>query len=73
MLAAYAAQLRALASVSGRRLRVVVDAGNGMAGHTAPAVLMPLDLELHPLFFELDGTFPNHEANPIDPENLRDL
>jgi phosphomannomutase len=52
---------------------VVVDAGNGMAGHTAPAVLGPLDLDLVPLYFELDGTFPNHEANPIEPENLKDL
>ncbi len=69
----YAAHLRSLAPVSGRRLRVVVDAGNGMAGHTAPAVLGPLDLDLVPLYFELDGTFPHHEANPIEPENLRDL
>ncbi len=58
---------------AGRRLRVVVDAGNGMAGHTAPAVLGRLDLDVVPLYFELDGTFPNHEANPIEPENLRDL
>jgi len=53
-----------------------VDAGNGMAGHTAPAVFerLPQDrIELVPMYFELDGTFPNHEANPIDPENLRDL
>ncbi|MGZ4744754.1 MAG: phosphomannomutase/phosphoglucomutase [Oryzihumus sp.] len=69
----YAAHLRALAPVSGRRLKVVADAGNGMAGHTAPAVLGPLDLDVVPLYFELDGTFPHHEANPIDPENLRDL
>jgi phosphomannomutase len=69
----YAAHLRSLAPVRGRRLRVVVDAGNGMAGHTAPAVLEPLDLDVVPLFFELDGTFPNHEANPIDPANLQDL
>ena len=73
VLADYADYLRKLAPVSGRRLRVVVDAGNGMAGHTAPAVLGALDLEVLPLYFELDGTFPNHEANPIDPENLRDL
>jgi phosphomannomutase len=73
VLADYAAHLRSLAPVSGRRLRVVVDAGNGMAGHTAPAVLDPLDLDVVPLFYELDGTFPNHEANPIEPENLRDL
>jgi len=69
----YAAHLRRLAPVAGRKLRVVVDAGNGMAGHTAPAVLTPLDLEVVPLYFELDGTFPHHEANPIDPANLRDL
>jgi phosphomannomutase len=69
----YAAYLRGLAPVRGRRLKVVVDAGNGMAGHTAPAVLDGLDLEVVELFYALDGTFPNHEANPIDPENLRDL
>jgi phosphomannomutase len=69
----YADYLRELVPVQGRRLRVVVDAGNGMAGHTAPAVLGPLDLDVEPLYFELDGTFPNHEANPIEPENLRDL
>jgi phosphomannomutase len=55
-------------------LRVAVDAGNGMAGHTAPAVLGALSsLEVLPLYFELDGTFPNHEANPLDPDNLVDL
>jgi phosphomannomutase len=69
----YAAHLRALAPVTGRRLRVVVDAGNGMAGLTAPAVLGPLDVDLVGLFLELDGTFPHHEANPIEPANLRDL
>ncbi|WP_148570987.1 phosphomannomutase/phosphoglucomutase [Nocardioides caldifontis] len=69
----YAAYLRDLAPVRGRRLKVVVDAGNGMAGHTAPAVLGPLDLDVVALYYELDGTFPNHEANPIEPENLRDL
>ena len=73
VLADYAAHLNRLAPVTGRRLTVAVDAGNGMAGHTAPAVLGGLDLELVPLYFELDGSFPNHEANPIDPENLRDL
>ena len=73
VLEGYAAHLRSLAPVAGRRLRVVVDAGNGMAGHTAPAVLGPLDLDVVPLFFELDGTFPNHEANPIEPANLIDL
>ena len=54
---------------------MVADAGNGMAGHTAPAVfgLLGDAVELVPMYFELDGTFPNHEANPIEPENLRDL
>ncbi len=76
VLEAYAAHLLALAPVQGRRLKVVVDAGNGMAGHTAPAVFDRLGtdrVEVVPLFFELDGSFPNHEANPIDPDNLRDL
>ncbi|PVG83098.1 phosphomannomutase/phosphoglucomutase [Nocardioides gansuensis] len=73
---AYAAHLLVLAPVEGRRLKVVVDAGNGMAGLTAPAVFDRLGsdkVELVPMYFELDGTFPNHEANPIEPENLRDL
>jgi phosphomannomutase len=75
VLEAYAAHLLALAPVSGRRLKVVVDAGNGMAGHTAPAVFARLGdaVELVPMYFELDGTFPHHEANPIDPANLVDL
>ncbi|WP_395656118.1 phosphomannomutase/phosphoglucomutase [Nocardioides sp.] len=71
----YAAYLLQLAPVRGRHLKVVADAGNGMAGHTAPAVFGRLasEVELVPMYFELDGTFPNHEANPIEPENLRDL
>lgn len=69
----YATFLLELAPVTGRRLKVVVDAGNGMAGLTAPAVLDRLDLDVVPLYFELDGTFPNHEANPIEPANLVDL
>ena len=73
LLAEYAAHLLALAPVAGRRLRVVVDAGNGMAGLTAPAVLGRVDASVVPLYFDLDGTFPNHEANPIDPANLVDL
>ncbi len=56
-----------------RPLKVVVDAGNGMGGHTVPTVFADLPVELTELYFELDGNFPNHEANPIDPENLRDL
>ncbi|WP_107772169.1 phosphomannomutase/phosphoglucomutase [Nocardioides sediminis] len=76
VLAAYAAHLLDLAPVDGRRLKVVVDAGNGMAGLTAPAVFDRIGserIELVPMFFELDGTFPNHEANPIEPANLVDL
>jgi phosphomannomutase len=69
----YAQFLLKLAPVTGRRLSVVVDAGNGMAGHTAPAVLGHLDLDVTPMYYELDGTFPNHEANPIDPANMADL
>ena len=56
-----------------RPLKVVIDAGNGMAGHTAPAVMERINVDVIPMFFELDGTFPNHEANPIDPKNLADL
>jgi phosphomannomutase len=56
-----------------RKLKVVIDAGNGMAGHTAPAVMARLNVEVTEMFFELDGNFPNHEANPIDPKNLVDL
>jgi phosphomannomutase len=80
MLGEYARFLRSLVDLSGiRPLKVVVDAGNGMGGHTVPAVLgtgagLPaLPLDVVPLYFELDGTFPNHEANPLEPANLRDL
>ena len=67
----YGAYLRSLVDLSGiRPLSVVVDAGNGMAGHTVPTVLGGLPLTVHPLYFELDGSFPNHEANPIEPANL---
>ncbi len=69
----YAAYLLTLAPVHGRHLKVVVDAGNGMAGLTAPAVLSRVDVDVDELYFELDGTFPNHEANPIEPANLVDL
>ena len=80
MLTEYAKYLRQLVDLSGiRPLKVVVDAGNGMGGFTVPAVLgtgcglpaLPLDIDA--LYFELDGTFPNHEANPIEPSNLVDL
>ena len=80
VLADYAKYLRELVDLSGiRPLRVVVDAGNGMGGLTVPAVLgtaagLPaLPIEVIPLYFELDGTFPNHEANPLEPANLVDL
>ena len=56
-----------------RKLKVVIDAGNGMAGFTAPAVMKKLNIDLVPMYFELDGNFPNHEANPIEPENLKAL
>ena len=75
VLAEYGEFLRSLVNVTELRpLRVAVDAGNGMAGHTTPAVLAPVAaITLLPLYFELDGTFPNHEANPLDPANLLDL
>nr|WP_306423066.1 phosphomannomutase/phosphoglucomutase [Paenarthrobacter aurescens] len=75
----YSEYLRQLVDLSGSRpLKIVVDAGNGMAGLTTPAVLgdklLPaLPFEIIPLYFELDGSFPNHPANPLEPENLRDL
>jgi phosphomannomutase len=74
LLSDYAAYLKQLVDLSGiRRLSVVADAGNGMAGHTVPVVFEGLPIDLTPMYFELDGSFPNHEANPIEPENLRDL
>ncbi|SDJ33903.1 phosphomannomutase [Frankineae bacterium MT45] len=79
MLGDYAGYLRSLVDLTAiRPLKVVVDAGNGMGGYTVPAVLgdelLPgLPLEIVPLYFELDGSFPNHEANPLEPANLIDL
>jgi phosphomannomutase len=80
VLADYAGYLRTLVDLSSiRPLRIVVDAGNGMGGMTVPAVigtaagLPPLPIEILPLYFELDGNFPNHEANPLEPANLVDL
>jgi phosphomannomutase len=74
LLGDYAAYLRGLVDLSRiRPLTVVVDAGNGMGGHTVPTVLAGLPLTVVPLYFELDGSFPNHEANPLDPANLVDL
>jgi len=74
LLSGYAAHLKTLVDLSGiRPLTVAVDAGNGMAGHTVPRVFDGLPITVVPLYFDLDGTFPNHEANPIDPKNLVDL
>jgi phosphomannomutase len=74
LLSGYADHLKTLVDLSAiRPLTVAVDAGNGMAGHTVPRVFEGLPLTLVPLYFELDGTFPNHEPNPIEPHNLRDL
>jgi phosphomannomutase len=80
VLADYAGYLRGLVDLSGiRPIKIVVDAGNGMGGLTVPAVLgqaaglSKLPIEIVPLYFELDGSFPNHEANPLEPANLVDL
>ncbi|NEW45555.1 phosphomannomutase/phosphoglucomutase [Nocardia cyriacigeorgica] len=71
----YATFLRELVDLTEiRPLTIAVDAGNGMGGHTVPAVLGSLaQVSIVPLYFELDGSFPNHEANPLDPKNLVDL
>ncbi|MEV0245357.1 phosphomannomutase/phosphoglucomutase [Nocardia sp. NPDC050712] len=75
LLTAYAEYLRGLVDLEHvRPLTIAVDAGNGMGGHTVPEVLGTLpQLKVVPLYFELDGSFPNHEANPLDPKNLVDL
>ncbi len=74
MLEEYVDHLLNLVDLSAiRPLKIVIDAGNGMAGHTAPAVFARLNCDVIPLYYELDGTFPNHEANPIDAKNLKDL
>jgi len=80
VLADYAAYLRKLVDLSEvKPMRVVVDAANGMGGLTVPAVLSTaaglakLPIEIIEMYFELDGTFPNHEANPLEPANLVDL
>ncbi|MFD6362365.1 phosphomannomutase/phosphoglucomutase [Streptomyces roseolus] len=73
-LADYAAHLKGLVDLTAiRPLKVVVDAGNGMGGHTVPTVFDGLPLDTVPMYFELDGTFPHHEANPLDPKNIVDL
>jgi phosphomannomutase len=74
LLSGYAAHLKTLVDLSGMRpLRVAVDAGNGMAGYTVPKVFEALPIDTLPLYFELDGSFPHHEANPLDPRNMADL
>jgi phosphomannomutase len=74
MLEEYVDHLLTLVDVSSiRPLKIVIDAGNGMGGYTAPAVFKRLNAEVIEMYFELDGTFPNHEANPIEPSNLKDL
>ena len=74
MLEEYVDHLLSLVDVSSiRPLKIVIDAGNGMGGYTAPAVFKRLNAEVIEMYFELDGTFPNHEANPIEPSNLKDL
>ncbi|MFI6097276.1 phosphomannomutase/phosphoglucomutase [Lentzea sp. NPDC051213] len=74
MLADYAAYLNNLVDLKGiRPLKIVVDAGNGMGGYTVPEVFAGLPIEVIPMYFELDGSFPNHEANPLDPKNIVDL
>jgi phosphomannomutase len=74
MLEEYVDHLLTLVDVSSiRPLKIVIDAGNGMGGYTAPAVFKRLNAEVVEMYFELDGTFPNHEANPIEPSNLVDL
>jgi phosphomannomutase len=74
LLPTYAAHCRSFVDEARLRpLKVAIDAGNGMAGATVPAVFAELPFEVEPLFFELDGTFPNHPANPIEPENIADL
>ena len=74
MLEEYVDHLLTLVDVSKiRPLKIIVDAGNGMAGHTAPAIFARLNCEVIPMYFELDGSFPNHEANPLDESTLKDL
>jgi phosphomannomutase len=74
VIGAYAEHVLSMVDVSAiKPLKIAIDAGNGMAGKTVPVVFRNLPVSITPLFFELDGTFPNHLANPIEPENVRDL
>jgi phosphomannomutase len=56
-----------------RPLKIAIDCGNGMGGLVVPAIFRHLPVEVIPLYFELDGEFPNHPASPIEPENMADL
>ena len=74
LLERYAAHVRSFADTGSLGpLKVVADAGNGMAGHVVPAVFSGLPFQLVPMYFELDGSFPNHPADPLNPENLKEL
>lgn len=74
MMDEYVSHLLSLVDVSNvRPLKIVIDAGNGMAGYTSRPVFEKLNVKVIELFFELDGNFPNHDANPIDPTNMKDL
>src|SRR4029453_1743542 len=74
LLERYAAHVRSFADAAALRpLKVVADAGNGMAGHVVPAVFAGLPFELVSMYFELDGSFPNHPAHPLNPDNLPEL
>jgi phosphomannomutase len=70
----YAAHVRSFVDVGALRpMKIVADTANGMGGLVVPPVFASLPVELEILFPELDGTFPNHPADPIQPENLKDL
>jgi phosphomannomutase len=60
-------------NLEGKKLKLVVDTGNGMGGYTFPKVFEKINVDIIPLFFEIDMTFPNHEANPLKLENVKDL
>jgi phosphomannomutase len=70
----YAKHCRRFINTDGLRpLKIVVDAGNGMAGKMLPPIFEGLPFEYVPMYFELDGSFPNHPPNPIEPENMEEL
>jgi len=70
----FAAHVHSFVDISAfRPLKVVADTANGMGGLVVPKIFEALPFDLEVMYPELDGTFPNHEANPIEPENLVDL